>query len=151
MSSQTDVLTRPNVLENNCMKMLGKLSVNYFTVCVHLSSIYDSKLLTRSSSAVRLGVRMGACGRLGSLPRLGGRGSRGSPLHMSFREDILHSVACHTLDEQRAWRHSSDRETERHCASIFKILRAATVCPTPRLAFWLSLPFRINQWKGAGR
>lgn len=38
MSSQTDVLTRPNVLENNWMKMLGKLSVNYFTVCVHLSS-----------------------------------------------------------------------------------------------------------------
>lgn len=46
-------------------------------------------LLTRSSSAVRSGVRVGACGTLGSLPRLGGKGSRGRPLHTSFREDIL--------------------------------------------------------------
>lgn len=56
-------------------------------------------LLTLSSSAVRLGVRIGACGRLGSLPRLGGRGFRGKPLHMSFKDDIPLSVFLSHTDQ----------------------------------------------------
>lgn len=69
-------------------------------------------LLTRSSSAVRLGVRIGACGTLGSLPRLGGKGSRGKPLHISFKEDILLSIFCHTLGQRPGGR---DHAWEPHC------------------------------------
>lgn len=54
---------------------------------VDLTYFYEFSL-TRSSSAVRLGARTGACGTLGSLPRFGGKGSSGKPLHTSFREDI---------------------------------------------------------------
>lgn len=74
-----------------CMSFSTQLNACNLTVCQ----------LTLSSSAVRLGVRIGACGTLGSLPRLGGKGSRGRPLHMPFKEDILQSVVCHTLDEQK--------------------------------------------------
>ena len=63
--------------------------------------------LTRSSSAVRLGVLTGAWGTLGSLPRLGGKGSRGKPLHISFKEDIPPSINSHTLEQRpgdRDWK-----------------------------------------------
>lgn len=49
---------------------------------------------------MRFGVRIGACGTLGSLPRLGGRGSRGKPLHISFKVDILLRIFCHTLEQR---------------------------------------------------
>lgn len=102
-------------------------------------------LLTRSSSAVRLGVRMGACGTLGSLPRLGGKGSRGTPLDISFKEDILLSIfwpggrltltANGPLRRERLW------------TSLFTITLRLIVS----LAFWSSLPFTIHQWYGADR
>lgn len=77
------------------MTVRSVLCLNTFTVgllpeIIQLNGIYFYvRLLTLSSSAVRFGVRFGACGTLGSLPRPGGKGSRGKPLHISFREDIL--------------------------------------------------------------
>lgn len=56
-----------------------------------------AQLLTRSSSAVRLVVRIGAWGTFGSRPRLGGKGSRGKPLHISFKVDMLLGICCTDL------------------------------------------------------
>lgn len=72
----------------------GYMSLEYLFI-----NDWETNWLTRSSSAVRLGVRMGACGTLGSLPRLGGSGSRGKPLHISFKEDILERIFCHTREQ----------------------------------------------------
>lgn len=81
-------------------------------------------LLTRSSSAVRLGVRIGACGTLGSLPRVGGKGSRGKPLHISFKEDILFSIFRHTLEHKPGDRdHTGDW---RQLSPSLQILREKT-------------------------
>lgn len=102
-------------------------------------------VLTRSSSAVRSGVLMGACGRLGSLPLLGGSGSRGSPLHRSFRKDILLCrpsvcpVVClsvWTCGASQTLHASLEDFKGSHCLS---------------LAGWSSLPFGINQWGAPGR
>lgn len=46
---------------------------------------------------MRFGVRIGACGTFGSLPLLVGKGSRGRPLHISFKVDILVSISSRTL------------------------------------------------------
>lgn len=82
-------------------------------------------VLTRSSSDVRLGVRVGACGTLGSLPRLGGSGSRGNPLHMSFKEDILsHTHLVIVLSGEKALK-----------------IHSSLYCLTGRLC-----PFTIHQW-----
>ena len=53
--------------------------------------VYPStvEVLTRSSAAVRWGVRVGAWGVPGSLPRFNGNGSASRPLQISSRVDIL--------------------------------------------------------------
>lgn len=107
--------------------------------------IIGMRFLTRSSSAVRSGVLMGACGRPRSLPLLGGSGSRGSPLHRSFREHILLCrpsvcplvcLSVWTCGDSERLHASLEDFRGSHCLS---------------LAGWSSLPFGINQWGAPGR
>lgn len=88
--------------------------------------------LTRSSSAVRLGARTGACGTLGSLPRFGGKGSSSKPLHTSFREDIPSgpvslSVLWSSLESEDGWSTTTGEHPSLHPA------------------------FKTHQWRSAGR
>ena len=56
---------------------------------VYYDDMYDLKQLqiTFFSAGFRSGVLTGACGKLGSLDRGGGRGSRGSPEQSSVKDN----------------------------------------------------------------
>lgn len=72
---------------------------------------------------------MGACGRSGSRPLLGGSGSRGKPLQRSFRRDMVLVVVL-------------DVDSNRHDG-----LEDFKNRETLSLAAWWSLPFRTDQWE----
>lgn len=99
-------------------------------------------LLTRSSCAVRLGVLIGACGTPGSRPGLDGNGSRGKPLQISFKSDILLDFPSTTTVEQQTEMWGPKKNL--YCWRFDAI--------TPhRCVLWLSCPSMIHQWQLAAR
>lgn len=95
------------------VQRLKPVYISFYIRRTHLSHIYcilkgkqsTIEWLTRFSSAVRFGVRTGAWGTSGSLPRLVGSGSRGNPLQSSFKLVIAPASRA-------------ERESESSCGTI---------------------------------